>query len=177
VLALLQLEDCTAAKLLRAYGMNYQEYRAMLSAEQVKGLPSNLMTAPSAPPASLAPDDSDNYHRWWNNSWRVVEPTGQGNAGDWTSQKQARLNELVRYAHQRGFWIRFYTLDGIPASDESCRGIFHSYNFGSRQAVEARWRAAARARVDYIATDQYEDLAQSLRAVALGSRARTLSNR
>ena len=52
VLALLQLEDCTAAKLLRAYGMNYQEYRAMLSAEQVKGMPSNLMTVPSAPPAA-----------------------------------------------------------------------------------------------------------------------------
>jgi hypothetical protein len=52
VLALLQIEDCTAAKLLRAYGMNYEEYRATLSAEQVKGLPSNLMTAPSAAPAA-----------------------------------------------------------------------------------------------------------------------------
>jgi hypothetical protein len=132
---------------------------------------------PSAPPASLAPDGSDNYHRWWNNPWRVVEPTGQPNAGNWTSQKEARLNELVRYAHQRGFWIRFYTLDGVSASEESCRGIFHSYNFGSRQAVEARWRAAASAGVDYLATDQYEDLAQSLRAVAPGSTARSLSNR
>ena len=34
VLALLQIEDCTAAKLLRAYGMNYEEYRATLSAER-----------------------------------------------------------------------------------------------------------------------------------------------
>jgi hypothetical protein len=121
---------------------------------------------PSASPASLAPDGADNYHRWWNNPWRVVEPAGQPNAGDWTPQREARLNELVRYAHQRGLWIRFYTLDGVSRSEESCRGIFHSYNFGSRQAVETRWQAAARAGVDYIATDQYEDLARFLPPVA-----------
>jgi hypothetical protein len=52
VLALLRLEDCTAAKLLRAYGMQYEEYRATLRAERFKGLPNNLMTAPSASPAA-----------------------------------------------------------------------------------------------------------------------------
>jgi hypothetical protein len=69
---------------------------------------------------------------------------------------------LVRYAHQKGLWIRFYTLDGLNPADESCHGIFHVYNFGSRVAVEKRWRAAAQAGVDYIATDQYEDLARLL---------------
>ena len=118
---------------------------------------------PTAAPATLAPNGADNYHRWWNNPWRVVEPGGQTNAGDWTPAKDARLRDLVSYAHQKNLWIRFYTLDGLPASDESCRGIFHTYNFGSRQAVELRWRAAAKAGVDYIASDQYETLSQVLR--------------
>src|SRR5689334_1080951 len=46
---------------------------------------------PSAAPSVLAPDPADNYHRWWNNAWRVVEPQGQSSAGEWTSEKQARL--------------------------------------------------------------------------------------
>lgn len=118
---------------------------------------------PTAPPSALAPDPADNYHRWWNNAWKVVEPAGQPNAGEWNEAKEARLNTLVQFAHQRGFWIRFYTLDGVSAADESCRGIFHAYNFGSRAAVEIRWKAAARAGVDYIASDQYEDLGRLLR--------------
>jgi hypothetical protein len=120
-------------------------------------------TNPSAPPSTIAPNPSDNYHRWWNNPWSVVEPAGQSHAGEWTSDKEARLGELVRFAHQHGFWIRFYTLDGVSIPDESCRGIFHGYNFGSRAAVETRWQAAARAGVDYIATDQYEELGHELR--------------
>jgi hypothetical protein len=118
---------------------------------------------PSAAPSVLAPDPADNYHRWWNNAWRVVEPQGQSNAGEWTSEKQARLESLVKFAHARGFWIRFYTLDGVPVAEESCRGIFHGYNFGSQATVEKRWRAAEQAGADYIATDQYEDLARELK--------------
>jgi glycerophosphoryl diester phosphodiesterase len=134
------------------------------SALLVFGATPTHVQIPSAPPESLAPDGADNYHRWWNNPWRVVESAGQANAGEWTPEKENRLHDLVRYAHQRGLWIRFYTLDGVSRADESCRGIFHLYNFGSRAAVEQRWHAAARAGVDYIATDQYEDLARLLRA-------------
>ncbi|HUL15129.1 MAG TPA: hypothetical protein VLV88_03975 [Terriglobales bacterium] len=118
---------------------------------------------PSAPPSVIAPEAADNYHRWWNNLWRVVEPEGQPNAGEWTPEKEKRLRELVDYAHEHGLWIRFYTLDGVSKADESCRGIFHSYNFGTAAAAEKRWLAAARAGADYIATDQYEDLAKVLR--------------
>jgi len=117
---------------------------------------------PSGTPESLAPEGRDNYHRWWNNPWRVVESAGQLSAGEWTPEKERRLNDLVRYAHRKGLWIRFYTLDGLNPADESCHGIFHVYNFGSRATVEKRWRAAAQAGVDYIATDQYEDLARLL---------------
>jgi len=120
---------------------------------------------PTAPPSLIAPNSADNYHRWWNNPWRVVEAAGQPNAGEWTPEKEARLKSLVQSAHQRGLWIRFYTLDGVTKADESCRGIFHGYNFGSREAVEARWRAAARAGVDYLASDQYEDLGRLLRTL------------
>jgi hypothetical protein len=113
---------------------------------------------PSAPPEKLAPDSADNYHRWWNNSWHVVEAEGQSKASAWTAEKEARLNQLVQYAHARNLYIRFYTLDGAEKSELSCNGWFSTYNFGSKQAVRARWTAAIKAGADYIATDQYEQL-------------------
>jgi hypothetical protein len=117
---------------------------------------------PQAPPSTLVPATADNYHRWWNNPWRVIESGGQNAAGDWTEQKELRLRDLVRYAHEHGFWIRFYTLDGSSPDEESARGTFHNYNFGSLDAVRQRWRAAIRAGVDYLATDQYEQFAREL---------------
>jgi hypothetical protein len=117
----------------------------------------------TAPPETIAPGAADNYHRWWNNAWHVIEAGGQTNAGEWTPEKEKRLGDFVAYAHRRGLWIRFYTLDGVTVQEESCRGLFHGYNFGSRSAVEQRWRAAAKTGVDYIASDQYEDLGQMLK--------------
>jgi len=117
----------------------------------------------TAGPETIAPDAPDNYHRWWNNAWNVIEPGGQPNAGEWNAEKEKRLGDFVAYAHQRGFWIRFYTLDGVTVQEESCLGLFHGYNFGSRAAAEQRWRAAATAGVDYIASDQYEALGQMLK--------------
>jgi hypothetical protein len=101
------------------------------------------------------------YRRWWNNPWAVVEEGGQRAAGDWTSADAARLRALVEHAHKLGFWIRFYTLDGFGAAEN--RGWDANYNFGSLEAVTARWKAALDARVDLIATDQYEDLAALMR--------------
>jgi hypothetical protein len=118
---------------------------------------------PSAAPEVLAPSPADNYRRWWNNSWHVVEPEGQPKAGDWTREKEARLTKLVQYAHAHNLWIRFYTLDGATKAELSCNGWFSSYNFGSREAVHKRWEAAAKVGVDYIATDQYEDLGKLLK--------------
>jgi hypothetical protein len=37
-----------------------------------------------------------------------------------------------------------------------------SYNFGSHEAVILRWKAAISAGVNFIATNQYEDLARYL---------------
>jgi hypothetical protein len=119
---------------------------------------------PAASPEILAPDSADNYHRWWNNSWHVIEPEGQSKAGPWTAEKEARLKKLVQHAHEHNLFIRFYTLDGAEKSELSCNGWFSTYNFGSKQAVRERWRAAIKAGADYIATDQYEQLGALLAA-------------
>ena len=74
-----------------------------------------------------------------------------------------RLKSLVEDAHRRGYWIRFYTLNGHAAADTALRGWTPSYNFGSLAAVTVRWRAAKAAGVDFIASDQYEDCAKVLR--------------
>ena len=118
---------------------------------------------PLARPEVLQPNALDDYHRWWNNAWGVVEAGGPSKAGTWTAAKTERLKELVTYAHKQGLWIRFYTLDGATSADLNCHGWFRSYNFGSREAVQARWQAAIDAGVDYLATDQYEDFAALLR--------------
>jgi len=117
--------------------------------------------AATLPPERLLTERPTNYRRWWNNSWFEVEEGGQNKAGDWTPADAGRLRALVSRAHQLGYWIRFYTLDGF-APDEN-NGWDNSYNFGSRRAVESRWQAALDAGVDLIATDQYEQLRALMR--------------
>ncbi len=118
---------------------------------------------PMAAPEILVPNTANNYRRWWNNPWAVVEAGGQQKAEEWTPQDAERLAALVHHAHRNGFWIRFYTLDGGSESEFRENGWFTSYNFGSLPAAELRWHAAQKAGVDYIATDQYEKLALMLR--------------
>jgi hypothetical protein len=113
--------------------------------------------AATLPPEKLLSTPSTNYRRWWNNSWFVVEEGGQKRAGDWTAADDRRLRALVDHAHRLGYWIRFYTLDGFQPADG--QGWDDGYNFGSREAVLARWKAALAAGVNFVATDQYEDLA------------------
>jgi hypothetical protein len=110
------------------------------------------------PPQELLPAPPTNYRRWWNNSWYAVEEGGQRKAGNWTPRDDRRLRALVDYAHKLGYWIRFYTLDGFVAGED--QGWGNSYNFGTHEAVIARWKAAIAAGVNLIASDQYEDLAK-----------------
>jgi len=112
----------------------------------------------TAPPEQLLSGAPTNYRRWWNNAWNVVEEGGQHQAGDWTAAGERRLRALVDHAHRLGYWIRFYTLDGFgPGGDTG--GWGNDYNFGSREAVVLRWKAALADGVNLIATDQYEELA------------------
>lgn len=119
---------------------------------------------PTAAPEVIDSEKATDYRRWWNNSWHVVEPAGQPHAGPWNPGKARRLRSLVERAHANGLWIRFYTLDGSPESELSCRGWFRGYNFGSLEAVRQRWQAAMDAGVDYIASDQYELLGKEIRS-------------
>jgi len=119
--------------------------------------------AATAAPEVLLAEGPTNYRRWWNNSWAEVEEGGQRNAGAWTPADETRLKALVHHAHQLGFWIRFYTLDGFSETEN--RGWDQGYNFGSREAALVRWKAAIAAGVNLIATDQFEDLAATLQGV------------
>jgi hypothetical protein len=117
---------------------------------------------PQALPEAIDSEKANNYRRWWNNPWKVVEAAGQQRAGEWTPEKMNRLRALVEHAHVNGLWIRFYTLDGATEQELSCHGWFHGYNFGVLDAARIRWRAAIEAHVDYIASDQYELLADEI---------------
>jgi hypothetical protein len=114
--------------------------------------------AATLPPDQLLTERPTNYRRWWNNSWYEVEEGGQPKAGAWIPTDDKRLHALVDHAHQWGYWIRFYTLDGFPAPEGKTEGWFSGYNFGSLEAAQIRWRAAVAAGVNLIASDQYEQL-------------------
>lgn len=107
-------------------------------------------------PDTLIAHRATNYRRWVNFPWLVVEAGGQNYGAEWTPADRARLDALVGRAHDHGLWIRFYTLNGHPAADAEKEGWTRSYNFGSLAAAQSRWRAAREARVDFVATDQYE---------------------
>jgi hypothetical protein len=108
----------------------------------------------------LVPSGPTSYRRWINHAWRVVEQGGAPGAGLWADADAARLRAIVSRAHQMGLWVRFYGLNGHPSPG---LGWSAGYNFGTLDAVRLRWRAAAAAGVDFIATDQYEALAEVLR--------------
>lgn len=114
------------------------------------------------PPEQLIVTGATSYRRWVNFPWAVIERGGQANAAEWTSLDRGRLESLVNYAHQQGLLIRFYTLNGHAPSDS--KGWSAGYNFGSLDAARQRWRAAIQARVDLIATDQYEEFSAVLQA-------------
>ena len=160
---------CTAAKTADPSQLSSLEVRPILiltsdGAQQAKVFYENV------PPggrlrmfAAGSPDrNADNFRRWLNYPWSKVEPEGQPRAGDWSPKDAARLKALVDDAHKRGYWIRFYTLNGHSAREVPGRGWTPSYNFGSLEAVTVRWKAAQSAAVDFIASDQYEECARAL---------------
>ena len=140
---------------LRVFGSAHTSMPRTETREEIEHLAATL------PPEELLTERATNYRRWWNNSWYEVEEGGQARAGNWSPLKMARLRALVNRAHQLGYWIRFYTLDGF--NEDSDNGWSSGYNFGSMAAVRVRWQAAIDSGVDMIATDQYENLAALLR--------------
>ena len=121
---------------------------------------------PNASAEALLAEPVNNYRRWVNAPWPVVEPEGQKKAGEWTPAKKVRLHSLISRAHQLGYWIRIYTLDGGSPEQLKNRGWFAGYNFGSSDAAMKRWIAAVREGADFIASDQYEELTDVVKAEA-----------
>ena len=119
-------------------------------------------SAISATPETLIPSGATNYRRWTNFGWAVVEEGGQNNAAAWTAADERRLRAIVSRAHSLGLWVRFYTLNGHPKGQGD--GWTESYNFGSIDAVRERMQAARDAGVEFIASDQYEELGRVLAA-------------
>jgi Xaa-Pro aminopeptidase len=112
--------------------------------------------AVAATPEVLIPTGATNYRRWTNFPWAVVELGGQNKAGPWTADDAQRLRSIVSRAHELGLWVRFYTLNGHSAAES--KGWTASYNFGSAAAGRERMAAARDAGVEFIASDQYEEL-------------------
>jgi hypothetical protein len=113
-------------------------------------------------PEEAMPAKATNYRRWVNYPWAIVEGGGQVKAADWSDADAKRLEALVDRAHDQNLWIRFYTLNGHTA--EGNQGWSAGYNFGSEVAAKARWDAAIKAGVDFVATDQYEQFASAVKA-------------
>lgn len=106
-------------------------------------------------PSAMIRLPADNFHRWWNNSWHVVEAGGVKHGGGWTATDQERLRALVEHAHAMGYFIRFYTVNGHSVAEAAMFGYSGGYNIGSIEQARMRWRAQIEAGVDLIATDQY----------------------
>lgn len=106
-------------------------------------------------PQAMIDKPADNFHRWWNNSWHIVEAGGPTGVGTWEPAEAERLRSLVDHAHTMGYFIRFYTINGHSRADTAIHGYSGGYNTGSIEAARVRWRAQLEAGVDLIATDQY----------------------
>jgi hypothetical protein len=108
-------------------------------------------------PEQLITRKADNYRRWFGTSWGFIEKGGERNAGEWNKAAEDRLKKFVDLGHRMGYFVGVYCLDGF--TDATNQGWDADYNFGSKEAVLIRWKAAARAHADFISTDQYEELA------------------
>jgi len=114
---------------------------------------------PSIPVEQLLNAKADNYHRWFGTDWAFIELCGK-QSKSWSPEAETRLKRFVSYGHSQGYLVSLYAVNGF--SDSENQGWTNEFNFGSRAEAEVRWKAAAAAKADFIATDQYETLAAAL---------------
>ncbi len=107
-------------------------------------------------PRAYAPEPASAYFRFLTLHWANVEKSGPPRAGDWTGGEAERLQALVEHAHHQGYRIRFYCLDG------RLRVQSLPYCFPNLEAARVRWKAAAKAGVDWIASDDDNEIVRTL---------------
>ena len=113
-------------------------------------------------PEQLLTKRADNWRRWFGTDWHFIELTGPTHGNDWNAATEARVKKFVDYGHGLGYLVSFYEVNGFTADQN--QGWTDEYNFGSREAAQVRLKTLIAAHADFIATDQYEDVAQTIRA-------------
>lgn len=113
-------------------------------------------------PEQLVNQKADNYHRWFGTDWGFIELCGPEHGNDWTPATESRVKKFVEYGHSLGYLVGFYSINGF--TERQNQGWTAEFNFGTPEAALLRWNAAIKAHADFIATDQYEDLAKVIRA-------------
>jgi hypothetical protein len=113
-------------------------------------------------PEQLVTKRADNYRRWFGTDWAFIELCGPKHGNDWSPAADARLKKFVERGHSLGYLVSFYSVNGF--TEDQNQGWTAEFNFGSHEAAMRRWNAAVNAHADFIATDQYEDLAKVIRA-------------
>lgn len=108
--------------------------------------------------ADYVPAPASAYHRFLTFHWGNIEAGGPPLAGAWTEQDQARLTALMTQVHRQGYRARFYCLNG-----HSGPARISPYRFRNDDDAQIRWKAAAKAGVDWVATDEYAEIARFLR--------------
>ena len=113
------------------------------------------------PVEQLVSKHADNWRRWFGTDWHFIELCGPTHGDDWNPATEARIKRFVEYGHSLGYLVSFYSVNGF--SDAENQGWTAEYNFGSKQAAQTRINALVAAHADFIATDQYEEVAQLIR--------------
>ena len=103
-----------------------------------------------------------NYRRWLARPWDLIEKGGVAKSEDWTPAEEQRLNSVTNHAHKLGYLMGFYHMNGhAPGAGQ---GWEEANNFGSLERGKLRWSACIKAGVDFISTDQYEEVAGLIRS-------------
>jgi hypothetical protein len=121
-----------------------------------------LANMPKVDPEQLVTKKADNWRRWFGTDWAFIELCGPEHGKDWTAAAEARVKKFVDYGHRLGYLVSFYSINGF--TEQENQGWTAEFNFGSRDAALVRWNAAIKAHADFIATDQYEELAKAIKA-------------
>lgn len=113
-------------------------------------------------PEQLVTKRADNWRRWFGTDWHFIELCGPAHGSDWSAASEARVKKFVDYGHSLGYLVSFYEVNGF--TEDQNQGWTAEYNFGSRDAAQVRWEALIAAHADFIATDQYEEVARTIRS-------------